>query len=425
MNNVGEELGALDEPSRSDLAALQGLVCAYYQPGLLMSAVVGFEKISRTSMAQKTGVHPNTYGKRPGRQASSIERKREQLEKRLLQRFVEQMSQLGVALDEGEVASLVKRHTARDGYVGQVLALFLLAHLYYGSHELSLDAFLEGSLAMRLARGYDQESEALLEPLGRYIEDLPEPGSAEASVALVNLGQKINAMLEDRWLPEDEAPVEATNAAGLAQRLGIAMAHRWLRLAAAMEVEDWRLRHPGVAPAPVGQRLLWSSRSDPKRAPGRVLTWLWLGFGYVEQRGGITHASQVSYRDLIPDEAALEVAGYQSHSLNENPLRWMERHGSGDQPLSFEKLTALTTAWGYSKSLAGEPVFAPVTWWAIGVCAIRAERWLGMLPSVTVADYFRYWEEARLKTEKASAPDSTLAVAPIWMQSELESLSAH
>jgi hypothetical protein len=356
MKSIGK--GRLDpnEPSRSDLSALQALVCAYYQPGLLLPAVLNQEKISRTSLAQSTGVHPNTYGKRPGRQAGYIERRRRELEKREIQRAVEQMNKLGVVLDAGELTSLLKRHNASDGYAGQVLALFLVAHLSYADNERSFDAFLGGSLAMRLAREYDQESETLLEPLGRYREDVPASGSSEARVALVELGRQINAMHEDGCLSKGEALGEAADVAGLAQKLGIAMAHRWLRLAAAMEVEDWRLRHPDVAPAPVGQRLLWSSRSDPKRAPGRVLTWLWLGFGYVDRKGGITHASQVSYRDLMPDEAALELTGYHCRSLNENPLRWMERHGSGDQPLSVEKLAALMKAWASSNCTSGGPV---------------------------------------------------------------------
>ena len=302
--------------------------------------------------------------------------------------------------------------------------VFITRDIERATIERSFDAFLEGSLAMRLAREYDQESETLLEPLGRYREDVPASGSSEARVALVELGRQINAMHEDGCLSKGEALGEAADVAGLAQKLGIAMAHRWLRLAAAMEVEDWRLRHPNVAPAPVGQRLLWSSRSDPKRAPGRVLTWLWLGFGYVARKGGITHASQVSYRDLMPDEAALELTGYHCRSLNENPLRWMERHGSGDQPLSVEKLAALMKAWASSNCTSGGPSFAPVTWWAIGSCALRAERWLAMLPSVTAADYLRYWEEARLMTENKSAPDSTLAAAPIWMQPDHELPSA-
>ena len=47
-----------------------------------------------------------------------------------------------------------------------------------------------------------------------------------------------------------------------------------------------------------------------------------------------------------------------------------------------------------------------------------------MLPTVTAADYLRYWEEARLITENKSAPDSTLVAAPIWMQPDQEVPSA-
>ena len=140
----------------------------------------------------------------------------------------------------------------------------------------------------------------------------------------------------------------------LIQALGIAMAHRWLRLAAAMEVEDWRLRHPGVAPVPARAAVELAQRSKA-RAPGRVAgpgcSWKVSGCG---PKVGLTHASQVSYRDPLPRRGrfwrspATTVA-----PLNENRLDgWSVTEVVTSH--SPKKSSQLTTAWAASNYTSQE-----------------------------------------------------------------------
>lgn len=402
--------------TQEELGTLQALTCVYYQGAMLFQTVTAGDKVSRSSMARQLGLDPRTYGKRPGRQSRSLERKRRGFEDRQLRAAQAAGLAFGWQFEVAELREFFERYTARNGHVGGIVGVALTSYMINGSCEKTIYEYLEGSLAMRIAAECDADSEELLCPLGRYEDALPVAGTDEATQALEQHCHAINSMCRMRGLPA-QIPVSATYDVGaIAVIQSIAMAHRWLRLAAAFEVELWRLWHPGVAPVPVWHRLLWKSRSDPKRAPGRVLTWLWLGHAVPWSNARITHASEVTYRDLIPDEEGVARSVFSIPGLNEDPLRWMERHGSGDQPLSPEKLAALITAWTATRQDDRIVPGAAFALYFVGMCAIRLERWLEMLPQVGAADYLRYWEEARIHTESASAPDCSLAQAPRWMQ---------